>query len=61
MKKNYASAENFIYSYLDIFGLDSEIQKLMKSYEKRTSRKLAITAKESAKESGGGWNLHDLY
>jgi len=42
-KRSYKNAEKLIYSYLDIFGMDSEISTLTKKYEKRTDQKLAIT------------------
>ncbi|WP_297484045.1 WD40 repeat domain-containing protein, partial [Sulfurimonas sp.] len=31
-QKKFNSAENFIYSYIDIFGLDSNLQRVMKEY-----------------------------
>jgi hypothetical protein len=42
-KKSFKSAENIIYSYIDIFGLDTEMNSLMKLYEALTKTKLAIT------------------
>ncbi len=42
-KRNFKNAENIIYSYIDIFGIDSELSFLMKTYEKMTHTKLAIT------------------
>ena len=42
-KRSFKSAENIIYSYIDIFGQDSEIFSIMKTYEKVTKSKLAIT------------------
>jgi hypothetical protein len=42
-KRNFKNAENIIYSYIDIFGIDSELNFLMKSYEKMATVKLAIT------------------
>ena len=40
--KNYKSAENFIYSYIDIFGFDTELHKAMQHYEKKSAHKLAV-------------------
>lgn len=42
-KKRFLNAENFIYSYLDIFGLDKEIGDIMREYESQSKTKLAIT------------------
>jgi len=42
-KKSFKNTENIIYSYIDIFGLDSEIRALMKVYEKVSNNQLAIT------------------
>lgn len=42
-KKSFKNAEHIIYSYIDIFGLDSEVRLLMKTYEKVSTQKLAIT------------------
>jgi hypothetical protein len=42
-KKSYLNAENIIYSYIDIFGTDSEILSLMRIHEKITQKKLAFT------------------
>jgi hypothetical protein len=42
-KRSFVNAENIIYSYIDIFGLDSEIYSLMRTHEKLLGKKLAIT------------------
>ena len=42
-KRSFKSAENIIYSYIDIFGQDSEVFSIMKTYEKVTKNRLAIT------------------
>lgn len=42
-KKNLLSAENFIYSYVDIFGSDTKVQRIMHLYERKAAKKLAIT------------------
>lgn len=42
-KKTYKKAEAIIYSYIDIFGTDSEVISIMKTYEKKSKVKLALT------------------
>ena len=44
--KKFTNAENIIYSYIDIFGIDVEIKEIMKKFEKRSTKKLAITHNE---------------
>jgi len=56
-KRNFQSAENIIYSYIDIFGLDSEISMIMKTYEKYAPNKLAITANKDKRVPRDNW-LH---
>jgi len=41
-KRNLKNAENIIYSYMDIFGIDSELRYIMKIFEKVSEKKLAI-------------------
>ena len=53
--KKFASAENIIYSYIDIFGVDIEIKDMMKEYEKISSKKLAITHNENEKVLRSDW------
>jgi len=43
MKKSYSQTEKMIYSYIDTFGLDQEINTLRKKYESKSKKKLAIT------------------
>ena len=40
--KSYKNAQSIIYSYIDIFGLDSEMRLLMRSFERVIGKKLAI-------------------
>lgn len=54
-KRNFKSAENIIYSYIDIFGKDSEIIVIMSLYEKTTEKKLAITHLQESKLSRDSW------
>ncbi len=44
--KKFKSAENFIYSYLDIFGNDKEIYYIMNRFESLCNYTLAITHKQ---------------
>jgi hypothetical protein len=57
-QQQYQSAENFIYSYIDIFGTDTNLQHIMRSYEKKSSHKLAIVQKP--KVARDAW-LHNTY
>jgi len=41
-KRSFKSAENIIYSYVDIFGQDSEIFAIMRSYERVSKKRLAL-------------------
>ncbi len=42
-RENFPKAEGIIYSYIDIFGSDTEIIYIMKLYEVKANTKLAIT------------------
>ena len=53
--KQFSSAENIIYSYIDIFGVDIEIKEIMKKFEKRSSKKLAIIHNENEKVLRSDW------
>ena len=57
-QKKFNSAENFIYSYTDIFGLDAHLQRVMKEYETRSSQKLAIIIKQQNRVARDAW-LHN--
>jgi WD40 repeat protein len=54
-KRAYGKAESIIYSYLDIFGLDTEIKALMRTYEKLSNSKLALTNAEELYKDRDGW------
>ena len=54
-KKISKSAENIIYSYVDIFGPDNEILIIMKNYEKKFEKKLAITINQDQRVSRDNW------
>lgn len=54
-KKSFNSAQNIIYSYIDIFGSDSEIASLTRTYEIMSKNKLAITQERKDKNSRNMW------
>jgi hypothetical protein len=54
-KRTYTKAEAIIYSYIDIFGLDTEIKALMKTYEKLSGDKLAITENQDFSKDRNAW------
>jgi hypothetical protein len=56
-KDYYKSSENLIYSYIDIFGIDSEINQIMKIFEKTSKSKLAITFIHKKRNS---WKYTDI-
>ena len=53
--KTYKKAENIIYSYIDIFGLDSEIKTIMREFEKISSSNLAITQEQNLRLGRNHW------
>ncbi len=56
LKKNkFASSENFIYSYIDIFGYDNEIRDIMKNFETIVNYKLAITHEQHTRIGRDSW------
>ena len=58
--RQYKAAENLIYSYIDIFGMDSEIEQLMKAFEKLTQRTLAITFTQQKHKERNSWLYTDI-
>ncbi len=56
-QKKFKNAENIIYSYIDIFGIDKELIIIMKSYEKYAMHKLAITQERQEYLERDNW-LH---
>jgi hypothetical protein len=54
-KKLYKKAEIVIYSYIDSFGLDVEIQIIMQKYEKQSTNLLAITQDQIRDDSRERW------
>jgi len=59
-KNNFKGAEAIIYTYIDIFGLDSEISHLMKKFEKISSHKLAITQTQEERPTRDSWRHNDI-
>lgn len=53
--KNFRGAETIIYTYTDIFGLDSEIKYIMKAYEKNSSTQLALSNELDERPSRNSW------
>lgn len=42
-RKDFKGAEAIIYTYIDVFGIDNEIDQIMRNFEKVSARKLAFT------------------
>ncbi len=53
--KNYDGAETIIYTYIDTFGIESEIYTIMKRYEMLASKKLAITQGQTPRFPRDSW------
>ncbi len=53
--KNFKNAENIIYSYIDIFGADNEINSLMNAYEAISKKSLAITQDQDRRVDRDKW------
>jgi len=60
-KRKYKTAEHFIYFYIDIFGIDSELKHLMKSFEKRAGQKLAIMPQVQKYKERDAWQHSDIF
>jgi len=59
-KKELNSAENIIYSYMDIFGTDNEIEYIIKVYELNSPRKLAISQNQNRRVARDSWKNSEL-
>ena len=59
-ERHYKTAENLIYSYIDIFGIDSEMKQLMKAFEKLTQQTLAITFMQQKHKERNSWLYTDI-
>jgi len=58
--KSFRSAENIIYSYIDIFGDDSELQLIMRTYQKVSQKSLAITLNQNKRLARDNWLKSEL-
>jgi len=58
--KSFKSAENIIYSYIDIFGDDSELQLIMRTYQKASRKTLAITLNQNSRLARDNWLNSEL-
>lgn len=54
-KRAFSKTETIFYSYIDIFGLDTEIKMLMKTFEKYSNSKLAITTNQELYKDRDEW------
>ena len=54
--KNFRAAEIIIYTYIDIFGQDSEINQIMNNFAGVSSLKLAITQEEKQRPCRHSWS-----
>jgi len=54
-EQKFQNAENFIYSYIDIFGTDKEFKQVMKKYEKSSLKKLAINSQTDTNIPRDNW------
>ena len=54
-KKDFKGCETIIYTYVDVFGIDSEMNQLMKKFEKISEHKLAITQTLENRPSRDSW------
>ena len=59
--KSFKEAENMIYSYIDIFGIDYELLKLMKNFEELSNEKLAISDSDQLKKDKEAWFYSDYF
>jgi hypothetical protein len=53
--ENYQGSQNLIYSYIDIFGTDNEMNFLMKTHEHLSCNKLAITLNNGERTPRDAW------
>lgn len=58
--RSYVNAENLIYSYIDIFGIDKKLKSLMKNQEQLSNKKLAITLNQEKVISRDAWLYSSL-
>lgn len=59
-EKDFNGSEAIIYTYIDIFGMDSEISNLMENFEKISARNLAITEVQAQRPKRDSWRDFDI-
>lgn len=59
-KQSYKAVEAIIYSYIDIFGVDNEINQLILKYEDISFCKLAITQIKEDRPTRNSWMSSDI-
>lgn len=59
-KKDFKGAEAIIYTYIDIFGIDSEISQIMKKFEKSSKQKLALSEAQFQRPRRDRWRDFDI-
>ena len=60
-ERHYKTVENLIYSYIDIFDTDSEMQQIIKLFEKNAKIKLAITLNRQKHKDRNSWVYSKLF
>jgi len=60
-KKKFQEAENMIYSYIDIFGLDVDLNIIMKDFEQESAITLAISEEQQIKKDENTWYYSDFF
>lgn len=58
--KDFRGAEAIIYTYIDVFGIDSEMSQNMKNFEQLSGRKLAITQEQAQRPRRDSWRNFDI-
>jgi len=59
-KRLLGKAELLIYSYIDIFGLDTQLRSIIEHYEKLSSKNLALTMGDTFPLSRASWRHSSL-
>ena len=60
-QKLFREAENMFYSYIDIFGIDSDLSILMKVFEYSSSITLAISEQQQLKKDENTWYYSEFF
>jgi hypothetical protein len=59
--KNFRETENMIYSYIDIFGIDDDINKLTTNFEQISNITLAISEHQQIKKDEYAWFYSEFF